>query len=244
MTEFGGCSCEHERARAHAYTYVCARGLPAYFGILIARGRPSPLPFSLPTSVARSSPHLAPPRVLPRPCTPAPPSGAPRRTESSCFLSPLETSPIPKNLGSTRQPPVTRILTCVDVPRRHIRATRRTSVYVSYAESRRSPSLSRLDFFGENRRLNFSPDLNSRKCIHRRVSGNVKVSRQKNSTPLSETASRISSAKTLFAKENVSVMFGTHERSFELFPIPLTLTSLALAVPSHPRIHRGLESRE
>lgn len=74
MTEFEDVRCEHERARAHAYTYVCARGLPAYFGILIARGRPSPLPLS-PFSPLRAlrpiSPRLVPyrapaPRLHPR----------------------------------------------------------------------------------------------------------------------------------------------------------------------------------
>lgn len=107
---------ERGRARAHAYTYVCARGLPAYFGILIARGRPSPLPLSLPPP--RSSRSLALRPISPRLASyraPAPrlhPRGHP--VARSPRVSPLETSPIPKNLGSTRQPPVTRILTCAD----------------------------------------------------------------------------------------------------------------------------------
>lgn len=46
------------RARAHAYTYVCARGLPAYFGILIARGRPSPLLTPSRRALRPISPHL------------------------------------------------------------------------------------------------------------------------------------------------------------------------------------------
>lgn len=84
-------------ARAQAYTYVCARGLPAYFGILIARGRPSPL--SLLTPFRRAlrpvSPHLVPYRA------PAP-RLHPRIPVSSSPRVPLETLPIPKTVDSTR----------------------------------------------------------------------------------------------------------------------------------------------
>jgi hypothetical protein len=84
-------------ARAQAYTYVCARGLPAYFGILIARGRPSPLSLLTPFRHALRpvSPHLVPYRA------PALRSH-PRIPVSSSPRVPLETLPIPKTLDSTR----------------------------------------------------------------------------------------------------------------------------------------------
>lgn len=80
-------------ARAQAYTYVCARGLPAYFGILIARGRPSPLSFLTPfrRALRSVSPYLVFYRApAPRPHPRMPVSPSPR--------VPLETVPIPKTL--------------------------------------------------------------------------------------------------------------------------------------------------
>lgn len=80
------------RARARVYVFMCAR-VPAYFGILIARGRPSPLSFPLRSSASsRSSPHLVPYRApAPRPH----PQGYPSPSLSSPRV-PLETLPIPK----------------------------------------------------------------------------------------------------------------------------------------------------
>lgn len=94
---------------------------------------------------------FAPSRPASYPTAPLHPDStlwAPRRTESSCF--PLETSPIPKNLGSTRQPPVfSRVQTAA-------------TIYATYHE--------RVFFFCESphpfvtyayekRRLNFCPTL-------------------------------------------------------------------------------------
>lgn len=109
-------------ARAHAYTYVCARGLPAYFGILIARGRPSPL---LTPSPPRSSPHLAPPRILPRPCTPTPPSGYP---SPSPRVSPSRRHPSRKPFVATSSR--IRIFTCGD---NNVRGVSHMDMYFSTA---------------------------------------------------------------------------------------------------------------
>lgn len=82
------------RARARVYVFMCAR-VPAYFGILIARGRPSPLSFPLRSSTSsHSSPHLVPYRApAPRPH----PQGYPSSSSSlSSPRVPLETLPIPK----------------------------------------------------------------------------------------------------------------------------------------------------
>lgn len=86
------------RARARVYVFMCAR-VPAYFGILIARGRPSPLSFPLRSSASsRSSPHLVPYRApAPRP--------HPQEYPSSSLSSPrvpLETLPIPKTFETLR----------------------------------------------------------------------------------------------------------------------------------------------
>lgn len=113
---------ERASARAHAYTYVCARGLPAYFGILIARGRPSPL---LTPSPPRSSPHLAPPRILPRPCTPTPPSGYP---SPSPRVSPSRRHPSRKPFVATSSR--IRIFTCGD---NNVRGVSHMDMYFSTA---------------------------------------------------------------------------------------------------------------
>lgn len=84
------------RARVH----VCTCGLPAYFVILIARGRPPPL----------RQPHSAP--SPPTRCRTAPlhPMLAPHLSPLRLVLVFHSTSPIRK--PSTLQPPVTRIFLC------------------------------------------------------------------------------------------------------------------------------------
>lgn len=128
-----------ERARAHAYTYVCARGLPAYFGILIARGRPSPFPFSLPSpsrALRPISPRLVPYRA------PAPrlhPRGTPSH---GVLVFPPRDVTHPKKLGLYATTGHTYSHVC-RLSRRYMRHV--TSVYFSSA-SRRTPSLPSIGF--------------------------------------------------------------------------------------------------
>lgn len=155
MTEFEDVrEYKRARARAQAYTYVCARGLPAYFGILIARGRPSPL--SLLTPFRRAlrpvSPHLVSYRApAPRPHPRIPVSSNPR--------VPLETLPIPKTFRLYAATPVTCIFTCTDC-RDNIRdlpcyfsfASHRADIYsplllvAAITFLRRSRNVTHLDF--------------------------------------------------------------------------------------------------
>lgn len=108
MTESRGCT--RPRARAHAYTYICARGLPAYFGILIARGRPSPLLTPSRRALHPISPHLV--SYLPRPCTPRLHPLDTLRRESSCFPPRDDVTHLPKTFAATSSH--TCIFTCGD----------------------------------------------------------------------------------------------------------------------------------
>lgn len=89
---------ERERARAHAYTYACAaRELPAYFGILIARGRPSPLPHPVPP------PLFTPSRPTSYPTAPLHPDSTLWNTRRRVLVFPPRDVTHPENLRGNLQ---------------------------------------------------------------------------------------------------------------------------------------------
>jgi len=131
------------RARARVHVCTCARVAGVFWYIDRAWSTiplPLPSPPPPPTPAAHSSPHLARPRTLPRPCTPTPPSGHPshRSPEVLMFHPPRDVTH-PEKLGL----PVTAGHTYSHVCRLSRRYMRHvTSVYfssVSYIEPPLSP---------------------------------------------------------------------------------------------------------
>lgn len=109
------------RARARVHVCICARVAGVFWYIDRAWSAISP---SHPVP-PRSSPHLALPRILPRPCTPTPPSGYP---SPSPRVSPSRRYPCRK---PSWQPPVqTRIFTCAD---NNVRGVSHMDIYFSSA---------------------------------------------------------------------------------------------------------------